>query len=156
MSRVDRTDARILQELARSPRLTVSELAERVGVARNTAQARLERLHDAGVLGANDRGVALKPLGFAVSAVIAIDIDHKVMDETVASLERNSSVLQVEEIAGGTGDLLVRVAARDTEDLQEVVHTVLVTPGVVRTNTMVVLKARVPYRVAPLLEQLAR
>src|SRR5688500_7898409 len=50
----DRTDVRLLQALVREPRLTVSELAERAGVARNTAQARLDRLHAAGVLGDNE------------------------------------------------------------------------------------------------------
>ena len=39
----DAVDARILQALVAEPRITVSELAERAGVVRNTAQARLER-----------------------------------------------------------------------------------------------------------------
>ena len=41
-----------------------------------------------------------------------------------------------------------------TDDLQAVVHSLLSTPGVVSTTTQVVLKTRVPFRVAPLLQHL--
>lgn len=152
--RVDVVDLRVVQELVREPRLSVSELAERVGVARNTAQARLDRLVAAGVLGRNDRGVDLRGLGFTVSAIVAIEVRHVEIDRTVEALERNPSVLLVEEVAGARGDLLVRVVARSTDHLQEVVHSLLSSPGVERTVTSVVLSTRVPYRTGPLLAAL--
>lgn len=150
----DAVDIRILQALVADPRLTVSELAERAGVVRNTAQARLERLHREGVLGANDRAVDLRALGFTVSAIIAIQLRHSEIDEAVTALEQNPAVLLVEEVAGSHGDLLVRVTSTSTDDLQQVVHSILKTPGVVSTTTQVVLTTRVPYRVRPLLAQL--
>lgn len=150
----DAVDVRILAALVADPRLTVSELAERAGVVRNTAQARLDRLHRSGVLGANDRAVDVRALGFTVSAIVAIQLRHAEMEECVAALAQNASVLLVEEVAGSTGDLLVRVAARSTDDLQRVVHSILATPGVASTTTQVVLKTRVPYRVGLLLDAL--
>jgi DNA-binding Lrp family transcriptional regulator len=147
----DAVDARILQALVDDPRITVSELAERAGVVRNTAQARLDRLHREGVLGHNDRGVEIRALGYSVAAIVAINLRHAEIEEAVEALAANPSVLLVEEVAGSTGDLLVRVAARSTDDLQQVVHSILVTPGVVSTTTQVVLKTRVPFRVGPLL-----
>lgn len=151
----DAVDVRILQALVSDPRLTVSELAERAGVVRNTAQARLERLHREGVLGRNDRGVDLRALGYVVSAIVGVSLRHAEMEQACAALERNPAVLLVEEVAGSHGDLLVRVACRSTDDLQEVVHSLLSTPGVVSTITQVVLKTRVPFRVAPLLALLS-
>jgi DNA-binding Lrp family transcriptional regulator len=147
----DAVDARILEALVADPRITVSELAERAGVVRNTAQARLERLHREGVLGPNDRGVDIRSLGYSVAAIVAISLRHAEIEEAVEALTANPSVLLVEEVAGSTGDLLVRVAARSTDDLQRVVHSILRTPGVVSTTTQVVLKTRVPFRVGPLL-----
>lgn len=149
----DRTDVALLTALAREPRLTVSELAERAGCARNTAQSRLERLHAAGVLGVDERGVGLRPLGFSINAVVAVQIEHRMLAEVSQALEANANVLLVEETVGA-GDLLVRVAARDTDDLQSVIHSLLAVPGVERTTTSVVLTVRVPYRVTPLLRQL--
>jgi len=150
----DAVDVRILQALVADPRLTVSELAERAGVVRNTAQARLERLHREGVLGDNDRAVNLRALGFTVSAIIAIQVRHAEIDEAVEAFERNPAVLLVEEVAGAHGDLLVRVTSTSTDHLQEVVHSILKTPGVVSTTTQVVLTTRIPYRVRPLLAQI--
>jgi len=150
----DAVDLRILQALVVEPRLTVSELAERAGVVRNTAQARLERLQREGVLTANDRAVDIRVLGFEISAIVAISLRHSEIDEACAALEENPAVLLVEEVTGSNGDLLVRVAATGTDDLQRVVHSLLRTPGVVSTTTQVVLRTRVPYRVSPLLERL--
>ena len=155
MFRPDAVDARILQALVADPRITVSELAERAGVVRNTAQARLERLHREGVLNANDRGVEIRALGYSIAAIVAINLRHAEIEEAVAALAANPAVLLVEEVAGSTGDLLVRVAARSTDHLQEVVHSILLTPGVVSTTTQVVLKTRVPFRVGPLLSEMA-
>ncbi len=150
----DAVDVRILQALVADPRMTVSELAERAGVVRNTAQARLDRLHREGVLGANDRGVEPRALGFVVSAVVSIQLRHAEIEQACAALERNPAVLLVEEVAGSTGDLLVRVACASTDDLQRVVHSLLSTPGVVSTTTQVVLKTRIPFRVTGLLAHL--
>jgi len=150
----DAVDLRILQALVADPRLTVSELAERAGVVRNTAQARLERLQREGVLSANDRAVDIRALGFEISAIVAISLRHSEIEEACAALEDNPAVLLVEEVTGSNGDLLVRVAARSTDDLQLVVHSLLRTPGVVSTTTQVVLRTRVPYRVTPLLDRL--
>lgn len=150
----DAVDVRILQALVADPRLTVSELAERAGVVRNTAQARLDRLQREGVLGANDRGVDLRSLGYTVSAIVSISLRHAEIEEACAALEANPAVLLVEEVAGSAGDLLVRVACTSTDDLQKVVHSILSTPGVVSTTTQVVLKTRVPWRVGGLLAQL--
>ena len=121
----DPVDVKILRALVADPRVTVSELAERAGVVRNTAQARLERLHREGVLGPNDRGVELRALGYSVSAIVAIQLRHAEMEQACAALERNPAVLLVEEVAGSTGDLLVRVACTSTDDLQQVVHSLL-------------------------------
>ena len=150
----DAVDVRILRALVAEPRLTVSELAERAGVVRNTAQARLERLHREGVLSANDRAVDLRALGYNVHAIISISLRHAEIEEAVEALVDNPAVLLVEEVAGSTGDLLVRVAATSTDDRQKVVHSILRTPGVISTTTSVVLTTRVPYRVRPLLAQL--
>ena len=155
MFQPDAVDCRILQELVADPRMTVSELAERAGVVRNTAQARLDRLHREGVLGANDRGVDIRALGYSISAVVSIQLRHAEIEDAVAALEENPAVLLVEEVAGSNGDLLARVACRTTDDLQQVVHSLLSTPGVVSTTTQVVLKTRVPYRVGKLLEEVS-
>ncbi|MGI9208569.1 MAG: winged helix-turn-helix transcriptional regulator, partial [Rhodococcus sp. (in: high G+C Gram-positive bacteria)] len=50
MTSLDGTDARLLLELARTPRATGVELSQRLGLSRNTVQARLSRWESEGVL----------------------------------------------------------------------------------------------------------
>ncbi|MYX22899.1 winged helix-turn-helix transcriptional regulator, partial [Streptomyces sp. SID8380] len=47
---IDALDARLLLLLAREPRIGVLALSRRLGVARGTAQARLDRLRARGVI----------------------------------------------------------------------------------------------------------
>ncbi|MFD6103304.1 AsnC family transcriptional regulator, partial [Nocardia salmonicida] len=46
----DALDAALLAELARDPRAPILELAQRLGVARNTVQARMRRLEASGAV----------------------------------------------------------------------------------------------------------
>ena len=56
----------------------------------------------------------------------------------------------------GAGDLLVRVVARDNTHLQEVIDTVVATPAVARTSTVIALQDVVRHRTLPLLEEAVR
>ena len=47
---VDRLDAALIELLAAEPRVGVLEASRRLGVARGTVQARLDRLRDRGVI----------------------------------------------------------------------------------------------------------
>ena len=47
---MDRTDHRIVAELQRDGRLTVTELASRVGISKSPCQVRLKRLIASGVI----------------------------------------------------------------------------------------------------------
>ncbi|HET9441858.1 MAG TPA: AsnC family transcriptional regulator, partial [Acidimicrobiales bacterium] len=47
---IDALDGRLLQQLAATPRAGVMDLARRLGVARGTVQARLDRLQARGVV----------------------------------------------------------------------------------------------------------
>jgi DNA-binding Lrp family transcriptional regulator len=148
-------DLDVLLRLVRSPRIPVRELAKDVGVARNTAQARMERLTRDGIIQGGHRDVNLRRAGFAVGAFMTIEVEHNVLDTTVAALGAEPNVLQVLEVTGG-GDLLCEVAVRDTDELQTVVHRLHGIAGVRRTTTWVVLGERVPYRIDALLEDAGR
>ncbi len=57
MPSLDSVDANLLLELCEHPRATTVALAQQLGIARNTAQARLARLETDGALGAFERRI---------------------------------------------------------------------------------------------------
>ncbi|MET1036045.1 Lrp/AsnC family transcriptional regulator [Arthrobacter halodurans] len=153
MATVDDLEIRLLLELLAHPRAQIGDLAEALGVARNTVQSRLRRLDRAGVLRDGGRDVDLAALGFDVLAFITIEVAHRELDAVIAALRRQEQVLEVHEISG-RGDIWCRVAARDTHNLQLVLRAILRMRGVIRTETSLALSEHIPYRAQPLLRQL--
>jgi DNA-binding Lrp family transcriptional regulator len=147
--RVDDLDARLLRELDESPRVGVLELSRRLGVARGTVQARLDRLVERGVI--SSFGPTLDPaaLGFGVTAFATLEIRQGQGQAVLAHLEEIPEVLEVHTITG-PGDMLCRVVARSNADLQRVLDRVTQYPEIVRTSTVIALSNPVRHRVVPL------
>ncbi|WP_327148228.1 Lrp/AsnC family transcriptional regulator [Nocardia sp. NBC_01329] len=151
---VDATDARLLLELIANPRATGVELATRLGLSRNTVQARITRWEATGVLGSFERRVEPRALGYRLSAFVAVVVDQHRLEAVVGEL---AEIPEVTEVCGMTGptDLTVRVVARDADDLYRITGQILKIPGVVRTNMALVMQESVGPRIAPLLHRLA-
>ncbi|AEA26098.1 Lrp/AsnC family transcriptional regulator [Pseudonocardia benzenivorans] len=152
--RIDAVDARLLLALAESPRATVLALAERVGMSRNTVQARLARLDQHGVLGGFERRIDTTALGYPLVAYVTVQVTQRRLDEVGAALGQVPEVLEVLGISGQS-DLQVQVVARDADDLYRVAGELLAIDGVERTTTGLVMRRLVDYRVEPLLRRIA-
>ena len=154
MTRLDRTDARLLLALCDAPRATGVQLATLLNLARNTVQARLSRWDQDKILAPIDRCVSPRDLGYPLQAFITAVVDQHRLDEVIAQLQTIAQVTQVTGISG-VADLLIAVVATDADDLYRVAGLVLAVPGVERTTMSVAMHEVVAYRTRPLLEQLA-
>jgi DNA-binding Lrp family transcriptional regulator len=144
-------DAEILQLLATEPRIGVLETARRVGAARGTVQARLDRLQRTGVIA--DLAPTIDPaaLGFPVTAFLSLEIAQGAGRGAVtAHLAAIPEVIEVHTITG-SADLLVRLVSRSNADLQRVIDDVVRDPAVVRTSTVIALDTPVRHRTGPLI-----
>ncbi|HEX6149861.1 Lrp/AsnC family transcriptional regulator [Nocardioides sp.] len=147
---MDVLDVRLLELFTQQPRIGVLEASRRLGVARGTAQARLEKLVASGVV--TDWGPNLSPeaLGFPVTAFLTLEIRQGAGHDTVAAhLAAIPEVLEAYTITG-TGDMWARVVARSNTDLQRVIDQVLADPGIDRSTTVIALADQIRHRVLPL------
>jgi DNA-binding Lrp family transcriptional regulator len=148
---VDALDARLIELLADQPRLGVLECSRRLGVARGTAQARLDRLQrDRVVIGF---GPQLDPaaLGFAVTAFVTLEIRQDRGHDAVARhLATIPEVLEAYTITG-PADLFCRIVGRSNADLQRVIDQLVADDTIVRSSSVIALATQIPYRVIPLL-----
>jgi DNA-binding Lrp family transcriptional regulator len=147
---VDQTDARLLQALGEEPRATVMALADRLGLSRNTVQARLARLDRDGALLSFQRRIDPAALGYPVTAFITVLVRQQMLEEVSNALADIPEVVEVFGLSGPT-DLLVRVVAPDADDLYRIAGRVLATPGIERTETAVLMRRLVEHRLDPLL-----
>lgn len=154
-TRIDPTDARLLLALVERPRATAIALAEQTGLSRNTVQARLAKLEQQEALNSFERQIPPALLGYPLTAFITVQVTQRRLDEVAAALASIPEVLQVHGISGPI-DLFVHVVAADADDLYRVAGQVLAIPGVERTNTALVMRELVNYRITALLRRCAR
>jgi DNA-binding Lrp family transcriptional regulator len=151
-SQVDDLDARLLAELRANPRLGLLEISRRLGVARGTVQARLAKLERRGIVTGFGPDVDPAELGHRLQAFVLLELTQGRLAEAVEALERTPEVLEVDAISGPQ-DLICRVAARDTEHLQEIVNSLLATDAIRRSTSYVVLSRPIRPRIQPLVDK---
>lgn len=146
---IDELDVRLLRELDAAPRVGVLELSRRLGVARGTVQARLDRLVRRGVIASFAPALDPEALGYGVTAFATVEIRQGSGAVVLGHLRAIPEVLEVHTITG-QGDLLCRVVARSNIDLQHVLDRVTQFPEIVRTSTVIALSNPISHRVLPL------
>jgi DNA-binding Lrp family transcriptional regulator len=152
---IDELDGRLVELFVAEPRIGVLEASRRLGVARGTVQARLDRMQARGVITGYGPDVDPAALDYGVSAYVTLEIRQAGGHDPVA--ERLSAIAEVLEAhtITGAGDMLCRVVARSNADLQRVIDAIVDVDGVVRTSTVIVLATPLPYRVLPLVQAAA-
>ncbi len=151
MSRLDSVDLDLLRALADDPRATVVALADRLGLSRNTVQARMARLERADVLLSYERALSPAAMGFPIEAFIQVTVRQADLPRIRSELAEVPEIVQAHGMSGAV-DLVVRVATRDTPHLFDVDARILAIEGVERTETSLVMREVIPYRVGPLME----
>jgi DNA-binding Lrp family transcriptional regulator len=147
---IDALDSRLLLELRAHPRVGVVEISRRLGVARGTVQARMDKLVARGVITAFGPEVEPARMGYPVLAFISLEIVQGRLEEAVATLDRVPEVLEVHGVTGDR-DLLCRVVARDNTHLQDVINAMLHTGAVQRSTSAISMTRQIPYRIEPLI-----
>jgi DNA-binding Lrp family transcriptional regulator len=150
-SRIDELDARLIAELRAHPRLGLLEISRRLGVARGTVQARLSKLEGRGVVVGYGPEIDPAELGHAIQALVMLELTQGRLAEAIEALEATPEVLEVDAVSGPQ-DLICRVAARDTEHLQEIVNRLLAADAIRRSTSYVVLSHPIRPRVQPLVD----
>ena len=153
---MDDLDATLIRLFADQPRIGVLEASRRLGVARGTVQARLDKLVRTGVISGWGPDLEPEALGFPVTGFLTLEIrqasaDHGGHVSVAEHLARIPEVLEAFTITGA-GDMWCRVVARSNNDLQRVIDAVLSDPGIVRSSTVIALATQIPFRVLPLLD----
>ncbi|WP_339767830.1 Lrp/AsnC ligand binding domain-containing protein [uncultured Pseudosulfitobacter sp.] len=141
---LDRFDSAILSELARDGRMSVTDLAARIGLSKSPTQARLRKLEKDGVI-----------LGYrAMLDPIRLGMDHVAFVEVRLTDTRegaliafNQAVVKVPEIEqahmiAGNFDYLLKVRTRDMADYRQFLgETISQLPYVASTSTYVAMEA---------------
>ncbi|WP_230980303.1 Lrp/AsnC family transcriptional regulator [Oryzicola mucosus] len=117
---LDSVDRRILSVLRDDGRLTINDLAERVGLSPSPCWSRVRRLEASGVI---ERYAALiDHAALGLRDIVFVEImlekhDEKVLDRFSEALQRIPEVIEA-NLVSGEYDYLVKVAVADTADYE--------------------------------------
>ncbi|MYS71018.1 winged helix-turn-helix transcriptional regulator [Streptomyces sp. SID5926] len=151
---LDQLDGRMLRLLRERPREGLLEIARRLGVARGTLQARLDRLTGSGVVTGYGPDMDVAALGHVVQAFTTFEVDQPAREAIAARLRAVPQILEA-HVVTGPGDIWCRIAGTSNQHVQQVIDQVLEVPGVRRSTTVIALSTVVPYRVQPLVDEVS-
>lgn len=141
---IDAFDQRILDALAHDGRMSVTDLAAKVGLSRTPCQARLKRLVDEGYI----RGfrAVVDPVKMGLEHIAFTEV--KLSETTEAALTAfNAAVRKIREVEechmiAGPFDYLLKVRTRDIRRYRQVLgEKISSLPFVASTSTYVVMEA---------------
>jgi len=150
---MDEVDQKILAELQRDGRLTLTELAERVRLSLSPCHRRLRALELSGAIVGYHARLDAAVLGLSFEALVFVTMRYEDRD-TVAAFEEQVSgipnVLHAQRLFGDP-DYLLRVVARDLPAYTQLYDEHLAAlPGVARITSTLVMKSIVEARPLPL------
>jgi DNA-binding Lrp family transcriptional regulator len=149
---MDAVDRKILAELQDDGRLTITDLAARVGLSISPCHRRLRELERAGVIRGYRAIVDPKAVGLTFEALLFVTMHQEDRDTLLgfeAALAGIPNVVQAQRLFGDP-DYLLRIVTADLAAYQQLEDdTLAALPGVQRLNSTLVMKQVVNDRPLP-------
>jgi DNA-binding Lrp family transcriptional regulator len=150
---MDRTDRKILAELQKDGRLSVTELAERVGLSLSPCHRRVRALEESGVLLGYRAQLNPGALGLNFSAMVFVTLregDRRAVEAFETALIDIPQVVDAQRLFGEP-DYLLQVITQDLPAFQRLYDESLSTlPNVQRLTSTLVMKQVIQNRLLPL------
>ena len=150
---MDRIDRKILAELHADGRLSLTELAERVGLSLSPCHRRVRALEESGVILGYRALLAPKELGLSFSAIVFVtlrEVTRQAIADFEAALPQIPQIIEAQRLFGDP-DYLLQVITKDLPALQRLYDEHLTSlPNVQRLVSTLVMKNVINDRVLPL------
>jgi Lrp/AsnC family transcriptional regulator, leucine-responsive regulatory protein len=143
---LDAVNLRLLSELQDNPRLSMSELARRVGMSAPAVTERVQRLETAGVIVGYRVDVDPAALGMPVTALVRIRPGPGQLPKIARAAQETAQVVECHRITG-EDCFLLKIHAPSIGELEEILDQFLLFG---QTTTSIVVSTPVPARPLPL------
>ena len=146
-------DRRILAELQADGRLTVTELAEKVGLSLSPCHRRVKTLEQNGVITGYRANLDPASMGYSFSAIVFVTLsvaNRPAVSEFEEAVKDVPQIITAQRLFGDP-DYMLQVVSRDLKSFQVLYDEKLSgMPGVQRLNTTQVMKTVIQDRPLPL------
>ena len=150
---MDRIDRKILAQLQADGRLSVTELAERVGLSLSPCHRRVRALEDSGVILGYRALLAPSEFGLNFSAMVFVtlrEVTRQAITDFETAVIETSQIVDAQRLFGDP-DYLLHVVAADLPAFQQLYDERLTSlPNVQRLTSTLVMKRVIQDRMLPL------
>jgi len=140
---LDRASRQILSELQRDARLTVQQLAERVGLSSTPCWKRIKQMEAAGVIRGYTALVDRDKVGLGLRVVVEANLQQHGEAEVQRFEQAVAASPQIVQCVSTTGqaDYLLTVVATDIKAYERFLHdTLFKLPGITHVRSSIVLR----------------
>ncbi len=134
-------DRRLLKLLCENARMSTSDLARKLGLARSTIQGRIQRLEQEGVIKGYTVEYGEDYKRRLLSAHVLIKVAPKHSVKTNLDLRNIPQITALYAISGDY-DMIAMVSTETTEELSKTLDDIGHLPGVERTHSSVILEVK--------------
>ncbi|RRH68098.1 Lrp/AsnC family transcriptional regulator [Falsigemmobacter faecalis] len=138
---MDGTDQKILAELRRDGRASLSDLASRLSLSRATLRQRIERMTSRGDIAGFTVLTRHEVTEAPVRALMMIGIEGRGGPRILARLSGLPHVQAVHS-TNGTWDIIAEIGAGTLQELDDVIYRVREIEGIIRSETNLLLTTR--------------
>jgi len=150
MMKLDSTDRNILAELQKDGRESASHIAEKIDVSVPTVTERIRKLQESGIIKKFQVVVDPKSVGLDVAAIITIMSDSsQYYKEVTAAAHDTPEVVQCFSTTGN-GSHTLFINTKNSKTLEDLLRKVQSWPGVMRTETQIILSSYKTGMVVPI------
>lgn len=138
--KLDSVDLQIIRALEEDSRVSLRKLAHRIGLTPNILHHRIKNLESESVILGYMPIVDASKMGYALTAIIMIQVEGGHMIEVENEIAKESNVLSVYDITGEY-DAVIFAKFRDNPSLNSFLKKLLTDRFIKRTTTLVALNA---------------
>ncbi|MGR3640726.1 Lrp/AsnC family transcriptional regulator [Alterinioella nitratireducens] len=145
-------DRKILSALQADGRLSVTDLAERVGLSPTPCARRMARMEADGIITGYAARVDAAKLGYGITVFVFVELERqsqKTLQEFERAIKRFPEVMEC-HLMTGSRDILLKIATSDLTAFDEFLeNSLLRVEGIRSTRTSFSLRSMVNREVAP-------
>jgi Lrp/AsnC family transcriptional regulator for asnA, asnC and gidA len=143
MRKIDDKDIKIIDNLIENASISIPKLSKKIGINSSVVYSRIKRLLRRKVIKKYTIELNEGVLGYAVPAIIGLNIDSKQRDSILKELQNILGVRSISEVTGRF-DLIIELRSKTLDELHKMVSDkVGKINGVLRTETFIELTKKI-------------
>ena len=144
---MDEIDHRIIALLRENARRSFQDIGQRVSLSAPAVKRRVDRLERDGIIRGYAANVDPAAIGWNTHAFVELFCEGRMTGEEVSEAVGEYPEVEAAYTIAGAPAAILHLRAADTQHLEEALERVRDTPGVIRTQTQVVLSTLFERRV---------